>query len=141
MSRQPLKPQSPIQTRTRRTFSKEFKQTKVRQIESGLVSVGEVAREFEVSTTAVYKWIAIFGSRERATQVVVQLESEERRSRLLREELHELERVVGRKQMEIDYLLTIIDISSDELGIDLKKTFGAKPSSTFGNEAPAEDGR
>lgn len=136
-----MKPRSPIEARTRRTFSKEFKQTKVRQFESGIVTVGEVAREFEVSTTAVYKWVERFGTRDKSTQVVVQLESEERRSRLLRQELHELERVVGRKQIEIDYLQTLIEVCSDELGIDVKKTFGTRPSSTSGNEETAEAGQ
>jgi transposase len=140
MSRQPLKSRSRLEKGPRRTFSKEFKQAKVRQIESGIVSVGEVSREFKVSTSAVYKWLERFGTRDKATQVVVQLESEEHRSRLLRQELHELERVVGRKQIEIDYLQTLIEVSSGELGIDLKKTFGTRPSSTSGNEASAEAG-
>jgi transposase-like protein len=141
MSRQSSKPASAGSKRTHRTFSTEFKQTKVRQIEARIVTVSDVVREHEVSSTSVYKWIDRFGSRQKATQVVVQLESEEHRSRLLREELHELERVVGRKQIEIDYLQSLIEIGSQELGVDLKKTFGTRPSNTCDSSPTAEDGR
>lgn len=114
---------------------------KVRQIESRIVSVADVAREHEVSQSSVYKWIDRYGDRQKATRVVVELDSEERRSRLLRQELHELERVVGRKQIEIDYLHSLIEVCSRELGIDLKKTFGTTSSRSFGNEATAEAGQ
>ena len=140
MPHQSSKPPVRTGNQVRRTFSTEFKQTKVRQIEAGLVSVADVAREFEVSLTSVYKWIERFGTRQKPTQVVVQLESEEHRTRALRKELHELERVVGRKQIEIDYLQTLIEVCSRELGIDLKKTFGTTPSSSS-DSSPTEAGR
>jgi transposase len=126
--------------RVRRTFSSEFKRSKVKQIESGIVSVVQVAREFEVSPSAVYKWIELYGSRDKSTQVVVQLDSEEHRTRLLRQQLHELERAVGRKQMEIDYLQALIEAGSQELGIDLKKTFGQTPSRSS-DSSSAESGQ
>ena len=141
MSRQSSNQSTVVSNRTRRTFSADFKQAKVRQIESGMVTVVEISREHGVSASAVYKWIERYGSRQKATQVVVQLDSEERRSRLLRQEVHELERVVGRKQMEIDYLQSLIELGSQELGIDLKKTFGSGPSSNFGGEETAEAGQ
>ncbi|MEP2668462.1 MAG: transposase, partial [Cyclobacteriaceae bacterium] len=40
-----------------RYFSESFKMKKVREIERNLVSVLEVSREYEVSATAVYKWL------------------------------------------------------------------------------------
>jgi transposase len=128
------------QPRVCRTFSEEFKRSKVKQIESGIVSVLDVSREFKVSATAVYKWITRFGTGAKATSVVVQLESEEHRTRLLRSELHELERAVGRKQIEIDYLTALIEAASDELGVDLKKNFSPTPSSSSDTRA-TEAGR
>ena len=130
MKSQPQKSTDKRRAAVRRTFSTEFKRAKVRQIESGIVSVGQVAREHEVSTTSVYKWLARYGNHTKSTQVVVQLNSEEHRTKQLREELRELERVLGRKQLEIDYLNAVIEAGSRELGIDLKKTVGPKPSSS-----------
>ena len=40
----------------------------------------------------------------------------------------ELERIIGQKQLEIDYLNKLIEISSDELGLDIKKNFITKHS-------------
>ncbi len=125
----------------RRTFSTEFKRSKVKQIASGLVGVSEVARELGTSRTTVYNWVHLFGNQEKATHVVVQLDSEEQRTKLLRNELHELERVVGRKQMEIDYLNTLIDVSSQELGFDLKKTLSPTPSRSCDSDRSSETGR
>lgn len=136
-SKKDLKPSSP---RVRRTFSTEFKRSKVKQIASGIVSVAEVAREFEVSKNSVYKWVNLYGNQSKSTHVVVQLESEEQRTKLLRDELRELERVVGRKQMEIDYLNTLIDVSSQELGIDLKKSSSPTQSRSFDSDR-SEAGR
>ena len=112
----------------RRTFSASFKQQKVEQIERKLISVAQVSAEFAVSPSAVYKWIDKFGTAQKSHRVVVELQSEEHRSRQLRDRLCELERGLGRKTIEVDYLTAIIETASAELGIDLKKTFGTTPS-------------
>jgi len=56
------------------------------------------------------------------------MESESRRSKLLLERVAELEGVVGRKQLTIDYLEKLIDIAGKELGYDLKKNSGLNSS-------------
>lgn len=43
--------------------------------------------------------------------------------------IRELERVVGQKQLKIDYLEKLIEIAGKDLGLDLKKNSGTKPSS------------
>lgn len=40
----------------------------------------------------------------------------------------DLQAALGRKQMEIDALKKLIDLASSELKVDLKKSFGDKPS-------------
>lgn len=141
MSVQPKNDSGPSLPKVRRTFSTEFKRSKVKQITSGIVSVIEVSREFEVSRTSVYKWVKLFGNQSKSTHVVVQLESEEQRTNVLRDELRELERVVGRKQMEIDYLNTLFEVSSQELGIDLKKSSSPTPSRPCDSDHGSEPGR
>jgi hypothetical protein len=49
------------------------------------------------------------------------MESEEYKTKKLLHKIAELERVVGQKQLEIDYLEQVIHLSSDEVGYDLKK--------------------
>lgn len=117
---------SAVAGKVQRTFSTEFKRAKVAEIEAKIVSVAEVSRAYKVTRASIYRWIAIHAPRQRSVQTVVQLESEQQKTQLLRERLEHLEGVLGRKQLELDFLSELVSVSSDELGIDLKKTFGTK---------------
>jgi hypothetical protein len=55
--------------------------------------------------------------------LVIQIESEQYRSKELEKKVAELEAAVGRKQIEIDFLNKLIEIVGDELKVDLKKNF------------------
>jgi hypothetical protein len=56
------------------------------------------------------------------------MKSEETKNRELRDRIAELERIVGQKQLELDYLNKLLEIGSSELGFDLKKNFSTQPS-------------
>lgn len=53
--------------------------------------------------------------------MVIESENRENKTDQLFERIVELERAVGKKQMEIDFLNTVIEICSEELGYDVKK--------------------
>lgn len=55
--------------------------------------------------------------------MIVQQDSEEAKTQELLKKVAELERILGQKQMEIDYQSKLIEIASKELDIDLKKSF------------------
>ena len=124
--------------RIQRTFSDAFKREKVAQIEAGTLGVTELAREIDASTTSIHRWLHQFGRKDKAVQVVVQLESEQRKTQQLRDRIGELERVVGRKQLEIEYLNALLDTASADLGVDVKKTSDTRSSSPSAN-APASE--
>jgi len=119
-----------MQERTiRRTFSEEFRRKKVWEIEHKLTSVSQVSREFEVSRTGVYYWIRKYSKRYQASvKVVLQMESEQEKTKKLQSRIDELERALGRKQMELDYLNKLIELEGERLGEDLKKKAGLPPS-------------
>ena len=82
---------------SRRKFSKEFKQTAVRRLQSGQ-SAAEVARALEVHPSDLHRWrreLDEFG--ERAFRGVGNKRAEESR-------VAELERKVGQQALEIDFL-------------------------------------
>ncbi len=58
--------------------------------------------------------------------------SEETKNSELQKRVAELERVVGQKQLEIDFLNKLLEIGSSELGFDLKKNFNTPPSNGTG---------
>src|SRR5215831_18979846 len=83
--------------KARRKFSKEFKQTAVRRIESGQ-SVGEVARALEVHPSDLQRWRRELRDHgDRAFAGAGKKRAEESR-------VAELERKVGQQAMEIDFL-------------------------------------
>lgn len=118
-----------LQIRQIRTFSESFKRQKVKELVQRQVTIAEISTLYNVSRSAVYKWLYKY-SKEHSpgTIQVVQMESESQKTKLYQQRIAELERIVGQKQLEIDFLSKLLEVSSQELGVDLKKNFGTKPS-------------
>jgi transposase-like protein len=115
-------------TTIQRTFSVSFKRQKVYELDHKLTSVTEISREYGITRSAVYKWLRKYSSHyQSATKVVVQMESEQEKTKKLQARIAELERVLGRKQMEVDYLNKLIELEGKRMGEDLKKKAGLPP--------------
>lgn len=124
----------------RRIFSEEFKKAKVKELIEKRVKMLEICRLYEISRTAVYKWIYRYSPHyEQKTILVVQMESEAYKAQQLQQRVADLERVIGQKQMEIDFLNKLLELGSEELGFDLKKNFSTKLSSGTGSADQATD--
>ena len=122
-----------IETKYNRSFSEEFRKSKVKEIQNGHLRVQDLCRLYNLSRTAVYKWIYLYSDVEKGVKTVVQMESESHKTKLLQERVAELERIVGKKQMEIDYLNVCLEVASEEVGYDLKKKHEQRRSNTFDN--------
>jgi transposase len=123
-----------INLRQRRIFSEAVKKKTVKDIESGKVSVLTVAREYEVSFQAVYSWLKKYSRHLQSSKtIVVQMDSEEYKTKELEKKIQELEAALGRKQLEVDFLNKLIDQGKKELGVDLKKKFFTPPFSGSGS--------
>lgn len=114
-----------IQSKYNRTFSEEFKRSKVKDIKNGITSMSALCKLYSVSRASVYKWIYLYSEAEKGVKTVVQMESEQFKATLLLQRVAELERVIGQKQMEIDFLNKSFELASEELGYDLKKKYAA----------------
>ena len=130
-----LKPKSSVK-RQYRYFSESLRKKKVDEIDRGITTVLEVSREYEVSATAVYKWVYKYSlMRKKGIKMVVEAESDTNKINALKEHITALEQLLGQKQFEIDFLQKQMELASSQYGIDLKKKLSGKPSSGFG---PAE---
>jgi transposase len=119
--------------RRMRHFSTSFKIAKVREIELGQTKVGEVSKEYEVTATNVYRWIAKFGSMKKKEQrLVVETDSDTKQLIELKKKIAELERIIGQKQIQLDFKEKMIEIAEQMYGVDIKKKFSDKPSGTTG---------
>ncbi len=121
------------QERQNRYFSEDFKRKKVREIERNIASIAEISREYQVSKTSVYKWIYKYSNmKKKGVRQVVEARSDTRKIQQLKEQLKELERVIGQKQLMIDFQQKAIELAEKEYNIDIKKKYGGKPFSGIG---------
>ena len=116
-----------FEARVQRTFSEDFKRSKVKEILEKKLKISELCRLYEVSYQSVYNWIYKYSPSTPGTKMVVEMESESKKALELQKVVAELERKVGQKQLHIDYLEKLIEIASTNLGYDLKKNTELKP--------------
>jgi len=128
------------QERQYRYFSESFKKKKVSEIERGLCSVAEVSRTYQVTGAAVYKWLYKYSmARKKGERLIVESKSDTVKIDHLKAQLQEMERIIGQKQIQLDFLEKIIEIASEQYGTDLKKKFTTKPSSASGKSGKSTD--
>jgi len=117
----------PILIKESRIFSPEFRKQKVKEFEKGLVSVSNISKLYDVSTSAVYKWIYKYSiHHNQKLRQVIEMKSENQKNIELLNRIKELERVVGQKQLNLDYLEKLIETANKKLTIDIKKNFNMK---------------
>jgi len=131
-----------LELRERRIFSEELKKKVVKDLVSKRTTLRAVVAEHQVNRNSVYSWLYKYSPQhEQKPTLVVQMQSEETKSHQLRQRVAELERIIGQKQLEIDFLNKLMEVGSQELGFDLKKSFSQPPSNGTGTTGKATDGR
>ena len=119
--------------RLHRYFSDDFKRKKVSEIDRNLTTVAEVCREYQVTGWAVYKWIYKYSRmRKKSERQVVESKSDTKKILALKEKIKELERLVGQKQIQIDFLDKLIDLAEEDMGIEIKKKGSTRHSDGSG---------
>jgi transposase len=119
--------------RRRRTFSEDFKVGKVLELERGQTRVSEICKQYELSSVSVYRWITKFGSmKKKKERLIVESQSDTKQLLELKRKVAELERIIGQKQILLDFKDKMIDIAEEMYGVDIKKKLSEKPSNTTG---------
>jgi transposase len=116
-----------------RYFSVEFKQKRVSELEKNLVSIPDICRTYNVSRSAVYKWIYKYSvMAKREVRQVIEIKSDTMKIQMLEQKVRDLERLVGQKQILIEFKDKMIEIAESTYNIDIKKKVGSKlyPGST-----------
>jgi transposase len=131
---------SKLEIRERRIFSEEIKKKIIKDLVSKRTTIRSVMTEHQVSGNTVYRWLYKYSvHHEQKCTLVVQMQSEELKNTELRQRIAELERVIGQKQLEIDFLNKLLEIGSGELGFDLKKSFSQPPLNGTGSTGGSTD--
>jgi transposase-like protein len=122
-----------VKLKQRRIFSEDFKKARVKEYESGKFTVKELGRLFNVNEVIIYRWIYRYSVYNRkSTKIVEMNDSGTKKLKDLESRIKDLERVVGRKQLEIEYLEKMIELANEEFNIDIKKNSNTPQSSGSG---------
>ena len=120
--------------RRKRIFSEDFKQKKVREIELKITTIAEVSKQYQIRQNNVSKWIKRYStSYKKGVRLIVEMESDTKKLIALQAKIAELERIIGQKQLVIDFQSKMMDLAEQEYGIDIKKKLENELSSTSGN--------
>lgn len=110
--------------RKQRVYSEEFKKSIVQDFESGKYSVLQLERLHGVNNSLIYQWIYKYSTfNDKGYRVVEKKASSSNKVKDLEKRIKELEAALGRKQIMVDYLETMIEVAKEELDIDIKKNF------------------
>jgi len=108
--------------RKKRCYAVEFKRELVSLFEGGKFSVLQLSQLYGVSGKLVYLWIYKYSQfNEKGYRVIEMKKSSTSKITELEQRVKDLERLVGQKQIKIDFLEEMISVAKDELNIDIKK--------------------
>ncbi|PKP41565.1 MAG: transposase [Bacteroidetes bacterium HGW-Bacteroidetes-12] len=120
--------------RRRRRFSDNFKIQKVKEIETNKTKVSDICKQYEVAATNVYKWLDKFGNmKNKPERLILEIDSDTKQLLSLKKKIAELERIIGQKQILIDFKDKMIELAEDTYGVEIKKKFSTQPSNISGN--------
>jgi transposase-like protein len=108
----------------RRVFSESFKRDKVKLYETGQMSVSQLSKLYEISETALYKWINKYRVTPSSERIVVETDSDYLKLVELQGRIEKMERLIGNQQIALEYHKGIIESASAHYKEDIEKKFG-----------------
>jgi transposase-like protein len=113
-----------------RSFSEDFKRSKIRELERNISSISDICKTYSVSRTSVYRWIYKYSAMtKKQVKQVVEAKSDTQKIKVLQERIKELERIIGQKQLLLEFKDKMIEIAEATYNVDIKKKVGSKLSS------------
>lgn len=114
--------QKRVKLRAHRVFSEEFKKARIKEYESGEQSVVELSRLFNIQGALIYRWIHRYSFYNKKRTILVEMkDSAKQKLKDYEKRIADLERIVGQKQLNIDFLEKMIDLAEQEYKVDIKK--------------------
>lgn len=110
--------------KSRKIFSESFKKDKVRLYETGKMTISQLSKLYEVSETALYKWVTKYRTTPASQRTVLETDSDYLQLLELQRRVDSMERLIGSQQISIDYHKSILESASAHYGEDVEKKFG-----------------
>lgn len=122
-----------IKLRHRRLFSESFKKARVKEYEHGEYTVSELSRLYSIQEAVIYRWIHKYSSYNRKNVILVEMkDSSTKKLKDYEDRIAQLERALGQKQLQVDFLEKMIDLAEEAHNISIKKNSNTPQSIGFG---------
>jgi transposase-like protein len=116
--------------RKKRRFTDDFKKRLVAEYEKGRLSVLQLEKLYGISNSLIYRWIYQYSHlNEKGYRIIEMKQSSTSKLEHQERRIQELERLVGQKQITIEYLEKLIELAKQDLQIDIKKNYDTSQSS------------
>jgi transposase-like protein len=123
-----------LKERINRQFSEDFKRKKVSELDRNLITISELCREYQISRTSAYRWVYLYSRmKKKDVKQVIEAKSDSRKLLQMQEQIKELQRIIGEKQILLDFKDKMIELAEGEYGLDIKKKFSGEASSGTGS--------
>ena len=106
-------------------YSEDFKREKVALLESGKVRICDLVRLYGMDPQSLYNWKKKYGRLPANERVVLEKDSDYKKNLELMNQIEDLERMIGRKQIKLDYYEQVVKLASKEYKQDIEKKFGS----------------
>lgn len=111
-----------------RRYAEGFKKRIVTEYEQGDLSVLQLGKLYGIPFQTIYRWIYKYSTfNEKGVRVVEDNQSSSEKLKALEQEVKELHSMLGRKQIQIEFLDKLIELASEELKVDIKKNYSSQP--------------
>ena len=115
--------------KVKRHYSEDFKLKIVKQYESGENTILEISKIYDIGQRTIYNRIYKYSRYNKESIKVVEMkDSQVNKIKQLEARVKELERAVGQKQMNIDFLEKMIELADEHFDIDIKKNSNTQHS-------------
>ena len=110
-------------------YSLAFKQKVISEIESGIYSISDASRVYDVSNRSIYTWLEKFNKDHLFNRIVrIQMRDETSRIKELEKQKKELESALAQAHLKILTLESTIESAEKIYKVDFKKKSGTKAS-------------
>ena len=114
--------------KAKRVFSESIKRQAVKEFETGQYTVLELSKLYGVKDQTIYNWIKKYSPPNGPKLRVVEMaDSTDSQVKKLQAQIAELERQVGKKQLQLEFYEKMLSLAKEEYGIDLKKNSFGQP--------------
>lgn len=107
-------------------YNPSFMRMIVREYENGDLSLPQLGQKYDIDYRRIHEWKKRINAEFSGIELPTVTEKEQKELEALKQELSALQKKLEYEQMRNFALETMADLAKEQMGIDIRKNFGAK---------------